>query len=250
MDPRFPLRSSVRLGWLRVAALCFLVLAPPAAHATPVGPSLYQCFDATQTTAYQGAFTGTCAVESPFAATVRTAGFGYFVLENFEDQSFDAPGVTPVLGILGGIQYAVDADDGAIDGIGGVRGSHVSGNLTLAFDVGVLGLLPTHVGIVVTAMPNALNGDIVLEAFGPGGSLGTTSPVTIAGSPVRNTANDTFFGWTDAGGISSITLSNTNTVMVVDHLQYGGPIPEPSSWVMLLAGLALTVVGRRRTGVM
>ena len=57
---------------------------------------------------------------------------------------------------------------------------------------------------------------------------------------------DRFFGVQFAGGIRSITISNSAGGIEVDHIQYGAmaPVPEPGSWALMAAGLGL--LARRR----
>jgi exosortase sorting signal-containing protein len=171
--------------------------------------------------------------DSPFAASI-TAGTTF--LETFESGALTTPGVTASTGTVvgpSGITDSVDGDDGAIDGSGTGGHSFFSGDgatgITFTFDAGVLGHLPTQVGIVWTDGA----GTTTFEAFGPGGvSLGQIGPVAIAdGSISGTTAEDRFFGVTNAAGISAIHISNTSGGIEVDHLQYGvfnaAPPPPP-----------------------
>ena len=173
------------------------------------------------------------ANDSPFLASINA---GTTFLETFESGALTTPGVTPSAGSVIGpssITDSVDADDGAIDGSGTAGHSFFSGDgatgITFTFDAGVLGSLPTQVGIVWTDGA----GTTTFEAFGPGGaSLGQIGPVSIAdGSISGTTAEDRFFGVTNPGGISAIKISNTSGGIEVDHLQYGifGAAPPPTS---------------------
>lgn len=144
---------------------------------------------------------------------------------------------------------SVDADDGSIDGsgIGGHSFFSSSGStgITFTFDAGTLGALPTVTGIVWTDGA----GTTSFEAFGAAGqSLGTIGPATIADSVfIGGTNDDHFFGWTDAGGISKINISNTSGGIEVDHLQYGSRnVPEPAILSLFGAGLVTLVWARRR----
>ena len=102
-----------------------------------------------------------------------------FVVEDFEDGVFNVPGVVASAGAPigpGGTTDSVDADDGAIDGLGNDGNSFFSINgaagITFTFDTDVLGALPTSAGIVWTDG----SGTTTFEAFGPGlVSLGTIS---------------------------------------------------------------------------
>lgn len=201
--------------------------------------------------------------DSPFSASI-TAGTTF--LETFESGALTTPGVTITGGSVIGpssITDSVDADDGTIDGSGTgghtVFGSGLPG-ITFTFDAVALGHLPTQVGIVWTDGA----GTTLFEAFGPGGvPLGSIGPVAIAdGSISGETAEDRFFGVIDAGGISSIRISNTAGGIEVDHLQYGvfgqappppvtftQPVPGPTGATLLLLVLAIGIAAawyRRR----
>ncbi|HXG10800.1 MAG TPA: PEP-CTERM sorting domain-containing protein [Gemmataceae bacterium] len=241
----------IRLLLASLAAVSPLAAATPA-RADPVflGPSPYLGF-----------------ADSPFNAP----GFSYFHLENFEDRALNAPGATAspgwlVIGPPRGFDSlidSVDADDGAINGSGSAGRSFYSGgsrtSLTITFSAAALGgNLPTHVGIVWTDVGAVTSGTI---GFGPvtfsatdalGVPLGSIGPFTLGdGAFAGTTAEDRFFGVTHAGGISSITISMSNSVdWEVDHLQYGfiqptGVIPEPASVALFGTGLAGLAAYRR-----
>ena len=208
--------------------------------------------------------------DSPFLASINA---GTTFLETFEGGTLATPGVTASAGSPfgpGGLTDSVDGDDGVIDGSGVAGNSFFSGNgpagITFTFDAGVLGALPTQVGIVWTDG----GGTTLFEAFGPGGvSLGQIGPVAIAdGSNSGTTAEDRFFGVINAGGISAIRISNSSGGIEVDHLQYGIfgaappppppaaaaiPIPTMSEFALLLlallaAGLGWKALSSRRGG--
>lgn len=199
---------------------------------TLYGPTAYLSFD-----------------DSPFSAIDFSAG--YFFLEDCEDGLFNEPGVIAHRGVIidrGITNDSVDADDGVIDGLGrtlaywsdyGVK------ELTFTFDAGVLGGLPTHVGIVWTDVgwsdPIIGYGDVVFEAYdGLDGSLGVIGPVRLGdGEHTGETAEDRFFGVFHEGGIGSFTIAMPNPDSrlnwEVDHLQYG-MVPEPTTFLLLSMG--------------
>jgi hypothetical protein len=71
-------------------------------------------------------------------------------------------------------------------------------------------------------------GTTLFEAFDAfGAPIEVIGPVAIAdGSINGETAEDRFFGASHSGGISSVRISNTIAGMEVDHLQYGGIVPD------------------------
>jgi len=212
-----------------------LFLAAGVAQAGAIGPSAYvQASDSPW-------YTGT--------------SFSYFYLEDFKDGVLNVPGVTGDGTALTGFNInadSVDADDGAIDGLGRSGGSYYAYVLTFVFDAGVLGSLPTHAGLVWT---DGLN-NITFEAYGPTNSLlGTIAGSHADGNFAGGTAEDRFYGWTNAGGISRIRIYGGQTAFTeVDHLQYGreasvSAVPLPSSALMglgLLGGLGVVSRLRKR----
>src|SRR5450755_4969177 len=64
---------------------------------------------------------------------------------------------------------------------------------------------------------------VTFSAFGPTGTLLFTTTVSGFADSSNNgeTAEDRFFGVTNAAGISAIFMSNASGGMEVDHLQYG-----------------------------
>jgi len=192
--------------------------AQAAPNATAYGPTPYLSF-----------------ADSPF----NSLSFSYFYLEDFEDHLFNTPGASAdgggVNSVISGptIHDSVDADDGAIDGSGLDGDSYIiypvppassASPVRFSFNAGVLGSLPTHVGIVWT---DGL-GTTLFEAFDAfGAPIEVIGPVAIAdGSINGETAEDRFFGASHSGGISSVRISNTIAGMEVDHLQYGGIVPD------------------------
>ncbi len=156
-----------------------------------------------------------------------SAGFNYFYLENFEDGLLNTPGATPSPG------WAV-IGPGTYDSVEpGGRSYYSNGsqtNLTITFNAAALGgHLPTHAGILWTDV-----GAVTSGAFGFGNvrftardangvSLGTNTALNLGnGSSVPFQGEDRFFGVVNRGGISSISITMTNSKdWELDHLQYG-----------------------------
>lgn len=211
-------RTGWRVSVCAVGLLAVLGSAVPAS-AQLLGPLPYVAFDES--------VPGHGGAVSPFS----DLGFLWFHLEDFEDGALSTPGVSasPAAVLSGAFTDSVDADDGAIDGSGAGGHSLVANvfgegvtEVSFSFDAGVLGELPTHVGVVWTdgAVPPALT---TFEAFDEqGDSLGTIGPVGISdGGDSGGTAEDRFFGVVHAGGISEILIQNPPLGLEVDHLQYG-----------------------------
>lgn len=213
-------------------ALIALALYASTAHAgTVIGPIL----------PYYG------AAQSPFYAL----SFSYFHLDTFEEGSLTAPGVTASAGAVGtGPLYD------SVEGPGPLGHSLFSGDgaagITFAFNAGVLGNLPTDVGIVWTDGdgPNR-----TFKAFDQNDALiGTIIDPTqrfFSTGGDNDPSNYRFFGATNPGGISSIFIANDGGGIEVDDLQYGlqAPItsvPEPATLWIFGAGLAGLFAMRRR----
>ncbi|MBI2529351.1 MAG: hypothetical protein HYV93_25605 [Candidatus Rokubacteria bacterium] len=223
----------------------------PAGAVTLFGPSPYLCFDTATAPA------GCGGADSPF----KSLSFSSFFLETFEDGLLNTPGVSASSGAPfppTGITDSVDADDGTIDGSGtGGRSFFTSPPVTFTFSSVALGGLPTHVGIAWTDGA----GTISFSASGPGGVLApcAVAGFSDAGSPdggiSGTTGDDRFFGCSDPGGVSSITISNTAGGIEVDHLQYGlaaagpGPVtpgvPAPAGLILIGSGLMSMAIARR-----
>lgn len=167
--------------------------------------------------------------------------------------SLSAPGGVLLNDGFAGARDSVDADDGVIDGTCGpqVPGrctSYFTTLGTLTFTYAGTGPLPTAFGLVWTDGA----GTITFSAVGANGqSLGSVTRSGFAdNSFLANTGEDRFFGVQFAGGIRSITISNTNSGLEVDHIQYGSmgtlaPVPEPGTWALMVAGLGLLATRRR-----
>ena len=217
------------------AALLGLAGSAGAALAGPLGPAAYLQ-----------------ASDSPFSALDLSAG--YFYLENFEDGALNTPGVA---GITGGVpplvspfSDSVDADDGAVDGLGSHGNSwfSASGTTGFTFDAPLLGTLPSHAGFVWTDGPFG-----TAVAFTAWGADGVTIVCSIPAGPVfgdnsfgGETAEDRFVGCSNAGGVSRIEATNTlGGDIEVDHLQYGWAlsrsVPEPALLSLFALGGALAL---------
>jgi hypothetical protein len=183
------------------------------------------------------------ASDSPW----NSVSFDSYYLEDFEDVSFNVPGVTKSESAIvgpGGQTDSVDADDGTIDGSGTLGHnlffSNGAAGIEFTFNASVLGSLPTHAGIVWTDGA----GTITFEAFDANHqSLGTLTGNHADGSFNGTTADDRFYGLASTSGIGSIKIKNTIGGIEVDHLQYGvESVPEPFS----IVGIATCVAILRR----
>ena len=185
---------------------------------------------------------------SPF----NGSSFRYFYLEDFEDGFLNTPGVSVNAGVILNPSFqtdSVDADDGAIDGSGTSGRSFFTNGLTnefvFQFDALTLGTLPTHAGLVWTDVgegPILGTALVEFEAFDANGiSLGVTAATLGDGLVTGETAEDRFFGFINAGGLSRIEIRTPfSTDWEVDHLQYGAAVPEPATFVVvgvILCGL-------------
>lgn len=196
------------------------------------------------------------AADSPF----NPADYASFYLEDFEDGLLNTPGVSAsgggVTSVVFGpsIHDSVDGDDGVIDGSGLQGDSFFSPNgfigISFSFDLSILGVLPTAAGIVWTDGA----GSATFEAFDSlGFSLGILSANNADGVVNGTTGEDTFFGVTNATGISRISIKNVSGGIEVDHLQYGvgtpgtGVVPIPAAaWLFGSALVGLAGFARRR----
>jgi hypothetical protein len=194
------------------------------------------------------------AADSPFM------GFAGHVVEDFEDGVLNAPGISALDGLVtdpGVFTDSVDGDDGNVDGFGQLGRSLYSRNaisqFRFNFDAAAIGAFPTHAGVVWTDVGNVLTGgtgfgNVYFEAFDAGGvSLGVSGPFLLGdGNAVGGTAEDRFFGFVNAAGISSILISMDNSVdWEVDHVQYA-VVPGPGTAGLLVMGGVPAARRRRR----
>ncbi|MFG6463428.1 PEP-CTERM sorting domain-containing protein [Roseateles sp. DXS20W] len=231
----------------RQARIARLIAATAAASALP----------ALAATATSAVFvTPTTAYLSSADIPVGFYGSGAPVLLETLEDSVLAPTLTGTNGrvifdTFAGTRDAVDADDGVIDGTCGpqtngrcVSWFHDNGAAGVTFTFVGSGPAPTAFGLVWTDGA----GSVTFSAVGTDGqSLGSVTRSDFAdGSVSATTGEDRFFGVQFAGGIRSITISNSAGGIEVDHIQYGAmaPVPEPGSWALMAAGLGL--LARRR----
>ncbi|MCU0870175.1 MAG: PEP-CTERM sorting domain-containing protein [Burkholderiales bacterium] len=218
-----------------VAAALALAVAAPASHAlTLYGPTPYTSFN-----------------DSPF--------FGMVALENFEG----APilGYTALNGSPLGPGALTDSVDGANPGAGSIGTSWYSGlNGVGSNSIGFsfTGPLPTKVGLVWTDVGFTDSGSIggpsqvFLDVYDAGGALAGTLDMGLLGDALASgeTAEDRFGGAFLAGGISKIVMRMPQSDdWEVDHLQFGAPVPEPSTYALMgvgLLGVASAVARKRR----
>ncbi len=218
------------------------------------------------------AATATFIVSNPYLQFSDSPFASFATLEDFEDGSL-AAGVSASAGsIKSSTQFqdvdSVDGDDGVIDGNGSVGHSWDSGyatSVTFTFDAGVLGQLPTHVGVVWTDIgsfplpPRVTHDDVLVRAFdAQGNSIGFTGADGIGDYDILgNSAEDVFFGTVFLGGIKSIQIVSLGSIngghrWEIDHLQFGVqpqpvPVPVPAALVLFGSALAgLTGLRRRR----
>jgi hypothetical protein len=223
-----------------VPAAAFALAISGVAQAQMIAPTPYLSF-----------------ADSPFASDSTT------VLETFEDGALNVPGVTASASWFAAspspFSDSVDADDGFVDGITTSGYAFYSANsqssVTFTFDAQVLGALPTKAGLVWTDVGNVTSGttgfgEVTFTARDANGNvIGTTGPTSVGdGTANGAAAEDRFFGVIHAGGISSITMTASNSVdWEVDHLQYAAPVPEPESIALFgVGGLLLAARVARR----
>lgn len=192
--------------------------------------------------------------DSPFASMSFVPGT--FYMEDVEDGLINTTGLSvtgPQLCIAGSNCFV---GSGLIDSVGnggnGNLGHSIwaNGNLgviTITFDQNALGFLPTAAGLVWTDGVNP----ITFQAFDQNGVLlGTIIGNNADGVFTGTTGDDAFYGATNAGGISYLTITDPGGIEI-DQIQYGllaqvAGVPEPGTWAMMLAGFGAIGIALRR----
>lgn len=209
---------------------CMLATAP--AHATLLGPTGYLSFS-----------------DSPFSGE----SFSSFYLEDFEDGLLNTPGLSAD---AGQVTSTGPWPDGATDSVDGDDGDATSGDcpgpvcdsywapglagITFSFDESALGGLPTSAGLVWT--DGGFGAEITFKAYDENDNLlGTLFGYHADDNNYSGTAEDRFYGATNASGISSIWINNNSGGIEVDHVQYGiagqNVVPEPATMLLFGSGL-------------
>lgn len=114
-----------------------------------------------------------------------------------------------------------------------------------------VGVLPSFVSVYVSTSTFGLNGSVYLQANGPGGFV--ANAVTKGTNPpdfIPEYVPKQFVSFSSATGISTIQLDGTFSrrgEIVIDNLFFGAapPVPEPSTYLMLGAGLLMLVAMRK-----
>ncbi|MBP6878970.1 MAG: PEP-CTERM sorting domain-containing protein [Phenylobacterium sp.] len=196
-----------------------------------------------------GPFPGSAAAEAGFLADA--ANYGAVAMLDFENYSLDyttvysAPGATLVANApnygdpFSGVQnQALDPRYGFNVTSGG---SHwlgfPDGSLTFNFDK------TSHAfGFYATGV-QAINGGTFQVTYDNGASQ--TFDLALNG----NDGGASYFGFTDAQGFSSITISRPGVdAWGIDNVTYGvgSAVPEPATWAMMITGFGLAGSALRR----
>ncbi len=192
------------------------------------------------------------ASDSPFASVNFGISGGYFYNETFEDHLLNTPGLSANTGGVTSVVFgpgshdSVDADDHVIDGSGLAGDSYFSSSgptgIRFTFSAAALGTLPNYAGLVWTDGTNPIS---VVGFDSLGNPIATITGNSADNSFNGETAEDRFYGFFNATGISAIFISNGSGGIEVDHVQYGfgaaavtGGVPEPSTWAMMILGFA------------
>lgn len=148
------------------------------------------------------------------------------VVEDFEDGVIDPRLAFPQGGAIinpDSSTDSVDGDDGVIDGLG--QNGHSFGRNATSIDVDFLSL-PTMAAVVWT--DGGVGAQVTVQAFGASGSQIASSGPHLLGDASNNgtTAEDRYFGFRNAGGISRIRVSQTSGDIEIDHVQFSNTV-EP-----------------------
>jgi hypothetical protein len=192
------------------AVACLLVTSQ--ANAVLIGPAAY-----------------TSVADSPIA------GIAGFMLEDMEDDLFDLANVTAsginlrLSSTFGNaLVDSVDADNGPIDG----NGQRVDGmgqaywaSGSPGFTFNFVADLPTHVGVVWTDGA----GLVSFRAWDAADVLIAESlnNAHADGNFVGGTAEDRFYGASNAAGVARMQIWNSSGGIEVDHIQFAGRVGAP-----------------------
>jgi hypothetical protein len=171
----------------------------------------------------------------------------------------------PGLSIRGGYSdltdHGVDEDDGAVDGWGQngvwrylplVNNPIDPWTFEITFQPNEAGEYPTYAGLALvgcTTISVPLGTVYSLwRAFDPHGNPLSPEPLRVDRLPLKdhhyyNTKADQFVGLYNEGGIGKIFVGRQ---AILDHVQHGWAIPEPSSVAFVAGSGALLVLRRRR----
>lgn len=192
-------------------------------------------------------------VNSPFFTGIPS---GDILVEDFEDQQLNTPGVRMRHGLPDEDQ-GVDEDDGVFDGMSRnwvwsndnitfSEAGHVWAH-EINFDRDAERDYPRYVGLAMlsfSTFPVGFSDGYRLMAFDADGNALDLFVEAIhlpPSTPYFSTAGTQFIGFHSDDGISRILFSGR----ILDHLQYGWAVPEPDA--AILTGLpAFLLLARRR----
>lgn len=238
--------------WL-IALLVFASQSNKGIIMNKIAQSLFACSASLACSVASAAIIGPQAYSSQADSPFVAGSFGYFHLEDVEDNLINTPGLTASGSGLCIAGSSCFANSGLTDSVGnggnGNLGRSIwaqgAAGITLQFDAGILGSLPTAVGLVWTDG----SGAITFQAFDENGLLlGTATGNHADGSFSGTLADDRFYGATNATGISRVTITNGSGGIEIDHVQYGGKasgsVPLPNSLALLALGGVLALGAR------
>lgn len=203
-------------------------------------------------TTYQGRF------DSPFYAGIQA---GTIAVEDFEARQITTPGLHFTKGGIARYPGGVDEDDGRVDGqnVGAVWSNlfAIAGTSPpilqeITFDPNSSGNYPSYAGFSFLGF---VRESVIGEAFflykffdSTGSSLTDDwirhdVPRAPDNTHDSSTLGGRFVGAFNESGISSIHIRFAS---IIDHVQFGWSVPEPSAGALGLAVLAAAVLQRRR----